>query len=175
MENSKMSVDDFGLGEYFHFLKFTTPSDIANCFYMGAVIGNADDEQANNFYELGLCIGMLMQIKDDFIDFSNQNLANKEIFLDVRNNQKRIPVILASRLAVNSERNFVRSVLGKTNLRQDEVRALREIALSDEVMDEARRVTLDIQQNALHLLEKINISREEFRLIILDILNNVRL
>lgn len=176
IDNTKATIDQIDINGYLHFLRFTTSSDIANCFHIGSMIGGAEAEVASMFHDLGLCIGMLMQIKDDFIDFLTEDMAHKDILLDVRNSQKRIPIILAYHLSEEThEKDFLNSVLGKSDLDDDEKQTMRQIILSDKVMSEARKMSANIEKQAVEILKQVPIVKEEFRMIILDILDNASL
>lgn len=176
VENMEVCLDTVTIDQYLHFLRYTTPADIANCFYIGSMIGGADDDLATQFHELGLNLGMLMQIKDDFIDFLNENVARKNIFSDIKNSQKRIPIILAYNfLSKSEERGFLKSILGKNNLNSNKKENLRQIILSDEVMSKAKEISGIIEKRALKIIKELPFVKEEYRMIISDILRNIAL
>jgi len=72
--------------EYIHTHK--TGALIKTSFYVGAVLGGAEDDLANTLREVGALIGFAFQIKDDLLDVqSTDKTLGKPINSDIKNNK----------------------------------------------------------------------------------------
>ncbi|MDD3700355.1 MAG: polyprenyl synthetase family protein [Bacteroidales bacterium] len=77
-------------------VQLTTGIQIAICGELGSKLGGADKKTQQDFRELGMLLGTLFQIRDDFIDYiDNEEAIGKPAFLDFFDGKKRFPVVIA--------------------------------------------------------------------------------
>lgn len=169
-----LEIDQVTIEDYLRFLQFTTPADIANCFFIGSAISGKDVGIAKQFYNFGLNLGMMMQLKDDFIDFLSEDIACKDTFLDIKNNNKRIPIILAYALSSPKEREFIQTVLGKENLKEEEKERIKSIIFSDKIMHKAQELNRNIKEHTSQILKQLPI-KENFKELLQNILLSLEL
>jgi geranylgeranyl diphosphate synthase type II len=56
------------ISDYIRMIELKTAVLLAGSFKSGAIIGNAEDHDADHFYNYGLNLGLAFQIQDDFLD-----------------------------------------------------------------------------------------------------------
>lgn len=152
------NLKDASVEEFMHFLENTTPVDIGNCFKIGSIIGNADDEISEMFYKFGHVIGTMMQIRDDFIDYIEEKRSNKSSFTDIKGNKKRLPIIFAYTNNIAShQKKFLNRILGKQNLNHYEIETLRKILLNEKVLCRGRELIDRLKFEAAQILNNLEI------------------
>jgi geranylgeranyl diphosphate synthase type II len=82
--------------EYLHMITGKTAVLCACALKMGALIAEAEAENAENLYEFGHHLGIAFQLMDDYLDvFGNQEVVGKKHAGDIYENKKTILYILA--------------------------------------------------------------------------------
>ena len=86
--------------EYLRMIELKTAVLIAASTKIGAIIGGADDKQADYLYEFGKNIGMAFQIQDDLLDsYGDIKLFGKKIGSDIAANKKTFLSVKAIELS----------------------------------------------------------------------------
>lgn len=90
----------------------TTAVEIESCFRLGAKAATDDDERIDALGRVGRALGMLMQIRDDCLDFaeSAEDIA-KQPLLDVANSRKKVPLVVGYHLAPAADRAGILALL----------------------------------------------------------------
>lgn len=78
---------------YYEIISKKTASLFAVCFQLGGLANNADAETLKKLNEIGINIGIAFQIKDDLLDFEENN--NKNAFADLKEQKLTLPLIHA--------------------------------------------------------------------------------
>jgi geranylgeranyl diphosphate synthase type II len=77
------------LADYYLMIRLKTAVLIACCLKIGAILGGADTDEAENMYRFGENLGMAFQLQDDLLDtFGNTSAFGKEIGGDITTNKK---------------------------------------------------------------------------------------
>ena len=84
MEN-KLSIS---IDEYYNMIKLKTAALFEFCFKMGCYLAGGNLSHQNKMSKIGLKIGLLFQIQDDFLDFFGSRKVRKKIGQDVLENEK---------------------------------------------------------------------------------------
>jgi len=75
--------------EYLKMIELKTAVLIAASLKIGALMGNASDEDVQELYNFGLYMGMAFQLQDDFLDtFGDPDVFGKKIGGDIAANKK---------------------------------------------------------------------------------------
>jgi geranylgeranyl pyrophosphate synthase len=91
-------INDVTIEEYIDLIRFTTGEHIAHSAEIGAILSDATDAEYILAREIGRDIGIIMQIRDDFIDYiDNEELTGKPPFRDFMTRKKRLPLLLISK------------------------------------------------------------------------------
>lgn len=92
--------NDVDADEYIEMIRLKTAVLIAAGCQIGALIGGASDEDAQNLYDFGLNTGLAFQLKDDLLDvYGNEETFGKKIGGDILCNKKTYLLIHAMNLA----------------------------------------------------------------------------
>jgi len=91
-------TNEVSIEEYIDLIRFTTGEHIAHSAEIGAILSDATDADYILSREIGRDIGIIMQIRDDFIDYiDNEELTGKPPFRDFMARKKRLPLLLISK------------------------------------------------------------------------------
>ena len=96
IEGQTMDLDfetrtDVSETEYLKMIEFKTSVLLAAALQMGAVIGDASDEDAKAVYEFGRSLGISFQIKDDWLDtFGEAEKIGKKVGGDIARNKRTL-------------------------------------------------------------------------------------
>ncbi len=82
--------------EYIHMIQLKTSVLLGCALKMGAIVGGADEKDAEYLYQFGLLLGTSFQIKDDVLDcFGDQQKVGKQVGGDILANKKTLLLIHA--------------------------------------------------------------------------------
>ncbi|MCP4520418.1 MAG: polyprenyl synthetase family protein [Cytophagales bacterium] len=132
-------------GEYIEMIKLKTAVLLGFALKLGAIIGGADKESAENLYKFGVNIGIGFQLKDDLLDvFGEQSKVGKQVGGDIISNKKTYLLIQALNLANTEQKAILDEWISKTEFDATEkVKAITQIyheigikALAEQKMNE---------------------------------------
>ena len=90
---------------YLKMIQFKTAVLVAAALKMGALIGAADSESAELFYDFGLALGTAFQIQDDYLDaFGDPETFGKQVGGDILENKKTFLVVKLQELGSIEQR-----------------------------------------------------------------------
>jgi geranylgeranyl diphosphate synthase type II len=103
--------------EYIEMIRLKTAVLFGASLKIGALIGGASAEDAENLYNFGLNIGIGFQLKDDLLDtFGDENVFGKKTGGDILSNKKTYLYLNALEAASESEKaELIRLYNQKTN------------------------------------------------------------
>lgn len=88
--------DDVTEDEYIEMIRLKTSVLLACALKIGAILGDASAEDANNLYRFGEKIGLAFQLQDDFLDvYGDSKVFGKAIGGDIVSNKKTYMLINA--------------------------------------------------------------------------------
>ncbi len=85
---------DLNIEEYLRIIEYKTSTLFAASCQMGALSGGANDETAHHLHEFGKYFGLMYQIMDDILDYTDEN-RGKLVGDDFREGKVTFPVLLA--------------------------------------------------------------------------------
>lgn len=107
--------------EYIEMIRLKTAVLIAAGCQIGAWIGGATEEDAENLYDFGLNIGLAFQLKDDLLDvFGNEETFGKKIGGDILCNKKTYLLINALKSAKGKDAEELNFWINKKHHSEDE-------------------------------------------------------
>lgn len=90
---------------YLKMIQFKTAVLVAAALKMGALIGAADPESAELFYDFGMALGTAFQIQDDYLDaFGDPETFGKQVGGDILENKKTYLVVKLQELGSIEQR-----------------------------------------------------------------------
>lgn len=105
---------DISIPEYFAMVHLKTAVLIGAALKMGAIIGNANEEDIENIYEFGINIGMAFQLKDDLLDvFSSVDKFGKMPGGDIVSDKKTFLMLKAMTIADDADKKIIKDWYGE--------------------------------------------------------------
>lgn len=102
------------LQEYFDLIYRKTACLFSTCMRLGAILGNATEEQEDALAEYGRNLGMAFQIVDDVLDLTaSEDILGKPVASDLREGKMTMAVIHALERCTAEERHRVETVLAE--------------------------------------------------------------
>ncbi|WP_297902801.1 polyprenyl synthetase family protein [uncultured Parabacteroides sp.] len=108
---SRMDVSE---EEYIEMIRLKTAVLLACALKIGAILGGASQEDADNLYAFGINIGLAFQLQDDLLDvYGDTATFGKNIGGDILCNKKTFLLINAIRLANKEQKETLRDWMDK--------------------------------------------------------------
>lgn len=93
------------IDSYLMMIEYKTAVLLAAALQIGALIGGASDEEANELYQFGRNIGLAFQLKDDLLDvFGDQKTFGKQVGGDIISNKKTYLYLKALSMAEGQDK-----------------------------------------------------------------------
>ncbi|MBQ3363807.1 MAG: polyprenyl synthetase family protein [Muribaculaceae bacterium] len=118
--------NDVTVEEYINMIRLKTSVLLGCALKTGALIADADEQQASLIYEAGVNMGLAFQLRDDVLDvWGNPETFGKEIGGDIMNNKKTFLLINTMQLAQGDDADELRHWLNDPYAtRDDKVRGV---------------------------------------------------
>ncbi len=105
--------------EYFEIIRYKTVNLISACFEMGVASCISDEETISQWKIFGEEVGTIFQLKDDLLDYTSDDLSQKDAYKDIKEHKMTLPFIIALQHTPESERqqllDLYKNHTGKTN------------------------------------------------------------
>ncbi len=149
--------DDVGLGEYIEMIRLKTAVLLAGSMQIGAIIGGAEQEQADLLYEFGENLGLAFQLQDDILDvYGDPEKFGKQVGGDILADKKTFLLIKARELAIGETASELDKWLNNSDvLPENKVNAITTIYNSIGVRKLAEAEMENYVLKALNALDKI--------------------
>ncbi len=149
---------DVSIKEYLRMIELKTAVLIGASLKIGAVVGNASNNNANYLYDFGKNLGLAFQLQDDLFDvFANPEIFGKENGGDIVSNKKTYLLITALNRAQGSVKQELKEWLQKTEFkREDKINAITNIFNDLEVESSLRAEVTRYFNKAYIALDKIS-------------------
>ncbi len=109
--------EDVSLDEYLNMIRLKTSVLLGAAFEMGAIIGEASEENIKNIYAFGVNLGLAFQIQDDLLDlYGESEKVGKRKGGDILADKKTILSILARSSANSSQKEELIQIQKETNV-----------------------------------------------------------
>lgn len=107
--------------EYLEMIRLKTAVLLACCLKTGAIIGGADEQDADCLYQFGINMGMAFQLQDDLLDvYGNSRTFGKNIGGDILCNKKTFLLINALKLSSQEQKALLHKWLDKSSFVPEE-------------------------------------------------------
>ena len=115
--------NDVSTEEYINMIRLKTSVLLGCALKMGAILADADQENADLLYEAGVNMGLAFQLRDDMLDvWGDPETFGKEIGGDIMNNKKTFLLINAMQRAKGDDADELRHWLNDSYAtREDKV------------------------------------------------------
>ena len=97
--------NDVTIPEYINMIRLKTSVLVAAALKMGAIVAEANNENANLIYDFGLNLGLAFQLQDDYLDtFGNPETFGKQVGGDIIENKKTYLYLKALEVATEDDK-----------------------------------------------------------------------
>lgn len=151
--------DDVTENEYLRMIELKTSVLLAAGLKIGALIGNADESDADLLYHYGRNIGLAFQLQDDLLDvYGDEKVFGKQIGGDIVSNKKTFLLIKTKQLAEKDELESLQYWLKYQSAERDEkISAVTAIYDKLKIKEITKEKILELTQKALDLLDQVSV------------------
>ncbi len=122
----------------------------------GGIVAGASDDELEHLREYGRKIGIAFQIADDILGVvGDPKVTGKPVGNDIRNGKRTLIVIVAETKMSSSEREFFRSVFGRLDASDEDIRRVVEIFERHGIFEDARRLMYKLYREAIDSLRML--------------------
>ena len=108
--------NDVSIPEYIHMISLKTSVLIGAALKMGAIVGEASDDEAQKLYDFGLNLGIAFQLQDDYLDtFGDPETFGKQVGGDIIENKKTYLYLKTLELASSEDQKKLISLYNTAN------------------------------------------------------------
>lgn len=106
---------DVTIAEYMEMIRLKTAVLLGCALKIGALYGNATEEEVDNIYSFGINIGLAFQLRDDLLDaYGDVATFGKQTGTDIKDNKKTYLFLLAIQKADDSTRQRLLELFNTT-------------------------------------------------------------
>ena len=150
------------VAEYMNMIELKTSVLLAGSAMIGAVMGNASEEDSRKIYRYALELGLAFQQQDDLLDsYGNEQELGKRIGGDILEGKKTCLMLTAMSKADESDRDILRSTHLDTTLSDAEkIQRVKSVYDKYDIPHVIRQQISLRFERALSILDTLNIERE---------------
>ncbi|MFK5958344.1 MAG: polyprenyl synthetase family protein [Lutibacter sp.] len=154
--------NDVSIPEYLNMITYKTSVLVAAAMKMGAIIANADENEAEAIYNFGLNLGIAFQLQDDYLDtFGDVAVFGKQIGGDIAENKKTFLYLKALEVCKENDKkkllDFYTTNLNSKNKIEEVTQLFTRNRLKEITIKEIELYT----NKAFNVLESLSISKEK--------------
>ena len=148
--------------EYMRMIELKTSVLLAGSAMIGAVMGNASEEDSRKIYRYALELGLAFQQQDDLLDsYGNEQELGKRIGGDILEGKKTCLMLTAMSKADESDRDILRSThLDATLSDAEKIQRVKSVYDKYDIPHVIRQQISLRFERALSILDTLNIERE---------------
>ena len=148
--------------EYIRMIELKTAVLIAASVKIGAIIGGAEEKDAENLYEFGRNLGLAFQIQDDLLDiYGDTKLFGKVAGGDIAANKKTFLSVKAFELSKGKQFKLLQDLFSdRESDSERKVRAVMDIYEKLNIRMLAENLAKDYIEKAFSMLEKAEVAKE---------------
>jgi len=124
---------------------------LGTCLAIGATAAGAPMAQVATLRQVGEQLGMAFQLKDDWLDYRTEDLG-KPLGMDLKKGQFTLPLIHALQQAPEQKKKEIKDALKQGRVYPQEQTAALALIRQSPGMDYTRKMMLQYQKKALHIL-----------------------
>ena len=148
---------DVTTDEYLAMTGLKTAVLIAGAMRVGAVIGGADDETAEQLYRAGMLLGTAFQLQDDLLDtYGEPTKWGKNLGDDIADNKKTFLLIRALEVAQEEDRKQLLDLMVPAGIsREEKIGAVKAVYAKTGVKEQAEALVDDYFARANAIIDAV--------------------
>lgn len=139
---------------YFDIIRKKTASLIASCCAAGAESVGADKDTVEKMHQIGECVGIAFQIKDDLFDYQDSTAIGKPNGIDIKEQKMTLPLIHMLNNTGRLEKRKVINVVKRHNNNPGKVNKVIDKVNRSGGIEYATQKMYEYQQKAFDLLSE---------------------
>lgn len=149
--------------EYMEMIRLKTSVLIAACLKIGAIVGGANSEDAQNLYDFGVNIGLAFQLQDDYLDiYGDSKVFGKPIGGDIVCNKKTFFLINALEMSKGEKREKLLDLLNKKDIEENiKIYRVTELYNQLSLAEKAKGEIEKFYDTAIKSLEKVSVGENK--------------
>jgi geranylgeranyl diphosphate synthase type II len=154
--------NDVTIDEYIEMIRLKTSVLLGGSIKAGAIIGGADENEAQTIYDFGCNIGISFQLQDDWLDiYGNREKFGKPIGGDIISNKKTFLLITAQNyLSKAGKKELTKWLETKEFDRKEKIAAIKNLYEEAKVSKKVQEKMNFYFENSLKRLYKIEGSKD---------------
>ncbi|MDO4780583.1 MAG: polyprenyl synthetase family protein [Bacteroides sp.] len=154
--------NDVKAEEYIEMIRLKTSVLIAASLKIGAMVAEADDEDADNLYNFGINIGLAFQLQDDLLDvYGNVAKFGKNVGGDIVSNKKTFMLIKAMELAQGETKERLLSLINAKEFDKDnKIKEVTQIYNQLGIRAVCEAKMNDYYDSAMSCLDKVKVGED---------------
>ena len=157
---------DVAISEYINMITLKTSVLIGGAMKIGALVGNADIDDANNLYDFGKYLGISFQLQDDYLDlYGDPKKFGKRIGGDVVANKKTFLTLKAFEKSDTDTEKELTYIFNETNLteelEEEKIQKVKTIFNKLGVVEDMKKEIDTYYKLAINSLNKVNVAAEK--------------
>lgn len=142
--------------QYFRVIEQKTADLFQACAEVGGLSSGASMKQATALRTYGRELGIIFQLKDDILDYSDAEDIGKPTFSDLKDGKVTLPMIIALERASREEAKMVRSLVENGRINSDDEQTLKSFILRYDGIGYAQKC---MEQHRLKAVEALDCFR----------------
>ena len=155
------------IDEYLKMIELKTSVLLASAMQMGAILGGADDKNANMIYQFGLHLGIAFQLQDDLLDtFGDPKKFGKKVGGDIAQNKKTILYLKALEHADASQKSQLKRLYNGTEIDENEkISAVVQLFNQLNIKSKTQQLQDDYRQKAFSYLSELEVPGHRMKIL----------
>lgn len=150
------SLNEVSIDQYIEMIRLKTAVLLGGSLKMGAIIGGANESDAQHLYDFGVNLGVAFQLQDDILDvFGDADKFGKQVGGDILSNKKTYLLLTALNKAQGATKDSLLQWINTSDKPQEKVIAITNIYNSLNVREVAEEKMNEMYRIALSHLESI--------------------
>ena len=150
-----ISIENYKIENYIKLIDEATSVMIAGSILLGALIAGANEEEQRLVWDLGINIGRLGQIRDDFLDYIDPNITHKKPFSDLIEKKKRFPVLISYLIGNKEQKEDIKKILNKNIKTKENIKKILNLITSKETKEGSKKIIKIYYDKAIDKLKKL--------------------
>ncbi len=136
-----IEIDTVTYERYLKMVELTTGAELSVACQVGGIIGQGNNLQLKALQEYGNQVGIIFQIRDDLIDYiDDEKLIGKTPFNDFYNRKKRLPLLAAYNVAGEKGKKAIKNMLKKDQIERKEITSILHMISDSSVIEEIKSI-----------------------------------
>lgn len=152
--------------EYIKMIKLKTAVLVACALKMGAIIAEADKNDADLIYDFGINLGLAFQLQDDYLDTFGTKEFGKQIGGDILENKKTFLAIKLLKLASEKDKKIILNWFLDAKKDKEKIESIRNFYLKYEIDGIVRSEIENYTLKAFKNIDDLNIDDTKKQILI---------